>query len=174
LPNDSRKQHVKQWYQLYSDDIYKYVYFMIGDREQAKDLTQDTFLRAFDKYVFFEEENSKGWLFRIARNLTIDYLRKKKPLAFFFDTIPALKSTDATPEQIYSFNETEQEIFQALEKIKRSYRDVIVLRKIEGFSIQETSEILGWHESKVKINLLRGMKALNKQLEKEAERNEIC
>jgi RNA polymerase sigma-70 factor, ECF subfamily len=161
-----RKEQINDWYHAYSNDIYNYIHFLIGDHEQAKDILQDTFLRAYSHYDSFRGDNVKGWLFRIARNIAIDDIRKKKPISYFLDSIPLLKSSELSPEQSALLNESEQELYIALNKLKLAYRDVIVLRKIKEFSINETATILGWTENKVKVNLFRGMKALRKELEK--------
>jgi RNA polymerase sigma-70 factor, ECF subfamily len=161
------KEQINDWYNDYSNDVYNYIYFLIGDHEQAKDILQETYLRAYNNFGSFRGENVRGWLFTIARNVTIDDIRKKKPIAYFFDSIPVLKSAELTPEQVTMLNESEQELYIALSKLKLAYRDVIVLRKIKEFSINETASILGWSENKVKVNLFRGMKALRKELEKE-------
>lgn len=172
MDQETVREQINEWYLLHSKDIYQYIFFLIGDREQARDLMQDTFLKAYSKYSHFNGENVKGWLFRIARNTTIDFLRRKKPLSFFTDTLPLLKSNAASPEEVLFFNETERELYQVLNKLKRPYRDVIILRKIEEFTIQETCQILGWSESKVKSNLARGLKVLKVQMEKEVGRGE--
>lgn len=163
----SRKEQINDWYHAYSNDVYNYIYFLIGNHEQAKDILQETYLRAYNHYDSFKGENIRGWLFRIARNLTIDDIRKKKPISYFLDSIPILKSSELSPEQIALLNESEQELYIALSKLKLAYRDVIVLRKIKELSISETASVLGWSENKVKVNLFRGMKALRKELEKE-------
>ncbi|WP_236034834.1 RNA polymerase sigma factor [Alkalihalobacterium elongatum] len=167
MENVKIRQQVNEWYLAYNNDIYQYVLFMIGDHERAKDFMQDTFLQAFDKYSSFQGGSAKGWLFRIARNITIDFIRKDKPIAYLFDKNPYITIDEASPEKIVTLNEAEQELYRALSHLKRSYRDVIILRKIKGFSIQETASVLQWPESKVKSTLLRGLKGLREQLEKE-------
>ncbi|MFA9557488.1 RNA polymerase sigma factor [Evansella sp. AB-rgal1] len=167
MDQDYIKHQINEWYTQFSNDIYQYIYLMIRDHEQAKDLMQDTFIRAFDKFSTFHDENAKGWLFRIARNITIDYLRRNKPIAYFFDKAPIISGKEGIPEEIVSLHETTEELYVALGKIKTSFRDVIILRKIKRFSIQETADILGWKESKVKSTLFRGIKELKEQLEKE-------
>lgn len=160
------KKQINDWYHSYSNDVYNYIFFLVGDHEQAKDILQDTFLRAFNKFESFQDGNSKAWIFRIARNLTMDYFRKKNPIAYLLDSITVIQ-TEHNPEQITMLNESEQELYIALRKLKRQYRDVIILRKIKEFSINETAAILGWSQSKVKVNLHRGMAVLKKELEKE-------
>ncbi|SDN23042.1 RNA polymerase sigma-70 factor, ECF subfamily [Bacillus sp. OK048] len=160
-------QKINELYNEYSNDLYKYAFFMINEHEQAKDIVQETFIRAYIKLDSFQGEYVKSWLFRIARNVTIDLIRKNKPIAYFLDLTTPIKSNDKTPEQVLLMNETEQQLYFAMNKLKRSYRDVIILRKIKEFSISETSHILGWSENKVKVTLFRGMQALKKELEKE-------
>lgn len=172
LDQDLMKQKVNNWYHAYSNDLYKYVLLMIGDRDQAKDILQDTFLRAYDKMESFHGDNARSWLFRIARNITIDYIRKKKPIAYFIDSASLIIATDKNPEQIMELNQAERDLHNALNNIKRTYRDVIILRKIKEFSLSESSHILGWTENKVKVTLFRGLKALRKELVKEGYNHE--
>jgi RNA polymerase sigma-70 factor (ECF subfamily) len=167
LSDSSQQKKLNKWYQLYNNEIYKFILYMVNDHEQAKDLMQDTFIRAFNSLDSFHSENPKGWLFRIARNITIDYLRKKKPVQYVIDSSTNLPSRTLTPEQTVSLNEQEKELYIALAKLKRPYREVIILRKIREFSIMETANILGWSEGKVKTNLWRGMDSLKKQLKRE-------
>ncbi|UTR12777.1 MULTISPECIES: RNA polymerase sigma factor [Evansella] len=167
MSDSSQQKKLNKWYQLYNNEIYKFILYMVNDHEQAKDLMQDTFIRAFNSLDSFHSENPKGWLFRIARNITIDYLRKKKPVQYVIDSSTNLPSRTLTPEQTVSLNEQEKELYIALAKLKRPYREVIILRKIREFSIMETANILGWSEGKVKTNLWRGMDSLKKQLKRE-------
>lgn len=164
--NDFTNKKINDWYHLYSNEVYQYIFFMIQDHEQAKDVMQDTFLRAYHSLQSFDGENAKGWLFRIARNLTIDEIRKKNTLRLLINKIASTYKENTSTEQLVTFNETERELYLALCKLKQSYRHVIVLRKLNEFSIKETATILGWSESKVKSNLQRGLKALKKEMRK--------
>ncbi|MGD6805307.1 RNA polymerase sigma factor [Rossellomorea vietnamensis] len=168
MEDEVRKQRISEWYQKYSDAIYQFILIMIGDHEQAKDLTHDTFLKAYNHLAHFKGEMSdKNWLYRIARNVTIDFMRKRKPIRYFADSIMAFPSSDDSPERILQLGEAERQMYNSLSKLKRSYREVIILRKIKELSIQETAEVLGWKESKVKTTLFRGLQALKTQLQKE-------
>ncbi|KHF38572.1 hypothetical protein LQ50_20250 [Halalkalibacter okhensis] len=160
------------WYQCYSSDIYRFILMMIGDHEQAKDLTHDTFLKAYQSLSTFKNETSnKNWLYRIARNVTIDYKRKKKPLLFVLDTFISTQHTNC-PEKITQLGENEEQLYRALTKLKRSYRDVIILRKMNELTIRETANVLNWSENKVKVTLRRALIVLKKQLEEEGYEHE--
>jgi RNA polymerase sigma-70 factor, ECF subfamily len=168
VEKEMKKDQIHDWYQVYSDEIYRFILIMIGDHEQAKDLTHDTFLKAYHHLDHFKGKTSdKNWLYRIARNITIDYMRKRKPLRYLADSFKALPSTNDSPEKIMQIGEAERQLYLALSKLKRPYREVIILRKIKDLSIRETAEVLGWKESKVKTTLFRGMQALKNQLQKE-------
>ncbi|UFU00675.1 RNA polymerase sigma factor [Radiobacillus kanasensis] len=167
------RERVKDWYHQYSNDIYNFAFFMTGQHDNAKDIVQETFLRAYTEGHTFKGGNVKSWLFRIAHNFTIDCLRKQRPVAFYLDPILPIKSIEPTPEQLLLLNEQEKYLFKALLNIRNNYRDVIILRKIKEFSIRETSEILGWSESKVKVTLFRGLKTLRSELKKEGFNSEV-
>lgn len=164
---------LKTWYEAYCDDLFQYIYFMISDYNEAKDLTQETFIKAFENMNRFDGQNPKAWLFRIARNMTIDLIRRNKKLTFFQHSIPSRAKRAESPEEQFMLTESEQEILQVLQSLKRNYRDVIVLRKIKEFSTKETATILGWSESKVKSNLIRGLKAFKTTWEKEGYSNGV-
>ena len=82
------------------------------------------------------------------------------------------KDKSPLPEEIVQIKETSKEIYRALGELKSSFREVIILRKIKGFSIEETSKILNWSESRVKSTLFRAIPALEEKMLKEAFLNE--
>lgn len=165
---NERKIEITEWYQQHGDSIFRYVLLMVRDHQQAEDLTQETFIKAFRSYESFERKaNPKTWLFRIAHNVTIDFIRKQKPLELLKELVLLGKSANTAPEGTVEIKENSTELYDALGQLKAPYREVIVLRKIREFSIQETGEILNWSESKVKNTLSRALSALEKQLNKE-------
>ena len=172
----TREQHhttILDWYDQYSMIIYKYIFKLIQDQQQAEDLTQDTFLKA---YTYLESNKQvdypKTFLYRVAHNLTIDYIRKQKPLQLMKDFFSSQKDPKASVESIVEARESSKLLYHGLHSLKASYRQVIILRKIEELSTRETGHILGWSESKVKSTLARGMKSLQKHLTKEGVNDE--
>jgi len=77
-----------------------------------------------------------------------------------------------TPEDLVEAGEEERLVYHAMSRLKRSYREVLLLRKIKGLSIRETTDVLGWKESKVKTTLSRALQAMKVQLEKEGYHRE--
>ncbi|MBO1914946.1 RNA polymerase sigma factor, partial [Microvirga sp. 3-52] len=100
-------------------------------------------------HTFQKKSKPKTWLFSIAHNNTIDYIRKQKPIKIFQEIFQTLKDSAPLTEDILEVRESSIELYKALSRLKSSYREVIILRKIKEFSIRETSEILNWSEGKV-------------------------
>jgi RNA polymerase sigma-70 factor (ECF subfamily) len=174
LEQDYATSIIKKLYHEHSDGIFRFIFFTVGDIQLAEDLTHDTFLSAFKSIDNFAGRSTeKTWLYCIARNITLDFIRKKKTIKWILESLhPGLSSSDPLPQEILILGESEDELYQALNKLKRQYRMVIYFRKIKEFSISETAHILGWKESKVKTNLNRGLHALKIQLAKEGYAHE--
>lgn len=166
--SEYRKLEIANWYDEHSKSILSFILLMVKDYQQAEDLTHDTFVKAYLYHTSFNQHSSeKTWLFSIAHNLTVDFLRKRKPSKFFKEVFLLQKDNNSVPEEMIRIKEESSELYRALGKIKDTYRKVIVLRKIKGFSIEDTAKILSWSESKVKSTLFRAIPALKKQLIKE-------
>jgi RNA polymerase sigma-70 factor, ECF subfamily len=166
--NSHAEMQVQLLYEEYHQEIFRYIFMMIGERQQAKDLMQETYVKALLNIEDFRGEASpKTWLYRIARNVAIDYQRKKKPATYYLDHLLPIKSNQATPEEVTVLGDDVEQLYAALSRIKKGYRDVIILRKIREFSVMETATILGWKESRVKTTLHRGLDALRKEMKKE-------
>jgi RNA polymerase sigma-70 factor (ECF subfamily) len=169
MEEESAKRLIQEWYFQHSDEIYRFILMLIHDHEQAKDLMHDTFLKSYYSLDHYQGRTSvKNWLYRIARNLAIDYKRKTRPVIFWLGewNIYSTKP-EHCPQTFSELGDQETQLYLALKKLKHSYQEVIILRKIKDLSIQETSEVLGWSEGKVKTTLFRAQKALKEQLLKE-------
>ncbi|MFS0864214.1 RNA polymerase sigma factor [Fredinandcohnia sp. 179-A 10B2 NHS] len=163
-----RENEIEEWYTLYHQTIFKFVILMVKDYQQAEDLTHETFVRAYKFHHTFKRDSSpKTWLFSVAHNVTVDYMRKHKPIRLFKEVFTLKKEIVPSPEHFLRIKENSNELYSALGRLKETYREVIILRKIKGFSIAETSVILNWSESKVKSTLNRAMPALEEELLKE-------
>ncbi|MGM7681602.1 RNA polymerase sigma factor [Cytobacillus sp. Hm23] len=163
---DNKNKEVLHLYDVYSKRIFKFIYTLTNDYHKSEDLTHDTFIKIKNSLHQIKNRGKmETWIFQIAHNVTMDYLRRNK-----FNIIehlkPLLKEKETIPstESVFITNESVSDLFKALRQIKPTYREVIILRKIEELSIKETAVILGWSESKVKSTLSRAMKALHKEL----------
>ncbi|HJF31470.1 MAG TPA: RNA polymerase sigma factor [Sporosarcina psychrophila] len=159
------QETVAQWYDDYGEAIFTYILMMVKDYQHAEDLTQETFVKAYRKHdTFLHQSSIKTWLFSIAQNTTKDYLRKKNPLQHYLDLSLNDRDLAPLPHQLMEMNEREVVLIHTLQKLKPSYRQVIVLRKLKEFSTKETAEVLGWSDSKVKSTLQRGLQELKYKL----------
>lgn len=166
--SDYRKREISDWYDRHSKSVLSFILLMVKDYQQAEDLTHDTFVKAYLYYDSFNQHSSeKTWLFSIAHNQTVDFLRKNKSSKFFKEVFLKQRDMNPLPEEIIQIKEDSYELYKALGNIKDTYRKVIILRKIKGFSIEDTAKILDWSEGKVKSTLYRAIPILKKQLKKE-------
>jgi RNA polymerase sigma-70 factor (ECF subfamily) len=137
---------------------------MVNDREEAEDLMQEVFIKALKGLHRFKGESSyKTWLYAIARNIIYDRSRKRKAMLVVSDLLHPEKPVEL-PHEVLEKKETVQLLYRALLHLNLPYREIIILRKIKGYPIQETAEILGWSEAKVKTTLHRAIQALKKEL----------
>ncbi|MER2191165.1 MAG: sigma-70 family RNA polymerase sigma factor [Solibacillus sp.] len=138
------------------DAVYKYIRYLTNDPQLTHDFVQETFYRFFQKNYASHE---RMYLLKIARNLVADHCRRQKIISFFqmTDEPPA---TVRLPEEVVLQNAELERLYDALQQIKWQYREVIVLRYIEEYSVQETAAILNCNETKVKNRTARGLKAL--------------
>lgn len=158
------------------DPLYNMAYRLTRNADDAQDLVQETYLKAYKYYDKFEKgTNLKAWLFRIMKNTFINNYRKKQsqPLQSAFDDIEesfeSLVSEDAgqaikDPEQNALENVLDEDVQGALDGLREDYRMVILLVDIEGFSYKEAAEILEVPVGTVMSRLYRGRKLLEKTL----------
>jgi RNA polymerase sigma-70 factor, ECF subfamily len=162
-------------------DIYALLYRLTEDPEEARDLTQETFLQAFRHLAGFRgEADLRTWLYRIAvnqaRNRWRWWKRRRRDRTVSLDA-PAseagdtplsagLPSRDAgDPEEQALARERERALLSALRTLSRAYREVIVLRDIEGLSYEEVALALEINVGTVKSRLSRGRSELRRRLE---------
>ncbi|MGB8507565.1 MAG: sigma-70 family RNA polymerase sigma factor [Pyrinomonadaceae bacterium] len=162
-------------------DIYALLYRLTEDAEEARDLTQETFLQAF-RYVsqFRGDADLRTWLYRIAvnqaRNRWRWWKRRRRERTVSLDA-PTSEAQDTTlgsrlsderaddPEQSALSHEREQALMTALHSLARPYREVIVLRDLEGLSYEEVAAALEINIGTVKSRLSRGRTELRRRLE---------
>ncbi|MCC3356044.1 RNA polymerase sigma factor [Bacillus sp. REN16] len=161
------KEIISDWFHQYSDDIYNFLLYRLG-KADVEDLVQEVFIRAMKGlHTFKGNSNPRTWLYSIARNIAIDETRRRNRNKW--RTMLSLDSsheprTDRTPEQLLHLSEENRALYKAIQSLKSSYRDVIVLRGIKGLSVQETAEILQWSENKTRSTYHRAKIALQQRV----------
>ncbi|MBH9968623.1 RNA polymerase sigma factor SigW [Rossellomorea oryzaecorticis] len=160
--------------ELYKDKVFQICFRMLGNRHEAEDIAQEAFIRAYVNIETFNQKRKfSTWLFRIATNLCIDRIRKKKP-DYYLDaevagtdglTMYSQVAADVQmPEDEVENMELQETIQKEISKLPEKYRSVIVLKYIEELPLQEISEILDMPLGTVKTRVHRGREALRKQL----------
>jgi len=160
--------------EIYSNSIYQLGYRMLGNRHEAEDIAQEAFIRAYVNIKSFNQDlKFSTWLFRIATNLCIDRIRKKKP-DYYLDAevsgtegltmYSQLPSNTPLPEKELESLELQETVQKEILKLPEKYRSVIVLKYIEELSLNEISEILDMPLGTVKTRIHRGREALRQQL----------
>ena len=130
-------------YKHFSAQIHRYVYRLVGNQELADDITQETFLKAFQSIrKISADSNISAWLYRIASNACFDVLRRRKLITW----MPMLEESDKTnefTEEDFSHQVVESHVVRrALAQMPPALAVCLVLRSVEGFSCEEIAEIL--------------------------------
>jgi RNA polymerase sigma-70 factor, ECF subfamily len=162
---DGDEESFAEIVKIYLKPIYNFLYRLVGDRDAAEDLTQETFVKAWKNLKRFDQKrNFRTWLFTIAKNTAFDWLKKKKEIPFstFTDEegeswIENISSDDILPDEILERKNIAEEFEQMLEKIPVHYRAILLLHYKEDFSLHEIAEILGEPYNTIKSRHQRGL-----------------
>jgi RNA polymerase sigma-70 factor (ECF subfamily) len=160
--------------EIYKDKVFQLCYRILGNRHEAEDMAQEAFIRAYVNISSFNIDlKFSTWLYRIATNLCIDRIRKKKP-DYYLDAevsgtdgltmYSQIASDTILPEDEIESLELQETIQREITKLPEKYRSVIVLKYIEELSLNEISEILDIPLGTVKTRIHRGREALRHQL----------
>ncbi len=167
----------------YLDSLYNTAYRMTRSAEDAEDLVQETFFKAYKYYDKFEEgTNLKAWLFKILKNTFINNYRKRKleprsvdfaEIEDSFERIVRRDNTEqpADPEAEFFHGVLDDDVKRALDSLPYDYRMVVLLADLEDFSYKEIAEILDCPVGTVMSRLYRGRKLLEKALLKYARQH---
>ncbi|MCR2823756.1 RNA polymerase sigma factor SigW [Lederbergia panacisoli] len=160
--------------ELFKDKVFQLCYRMLGNRHEAEDIAQEAFVRAYvNIHSFNQGRKFSTWLYRIATNLCIDRIRKKKP-DYFLDAELAgtegltmysqIAAEGKSPDSEVETMELQEIVQREILRLPDKYRVVIVLRYIDDLSLNEISEVLEMPLGTVKTRIHRGREALRKQL----------
>jgi RNA polymerase sigma-70 factor (ECF subfamily) len=151
----------------YQHRLLRYLVYLSGNRELAEDLFQETWIRVLERgHQYDGRHEFCTWLYAVARNLTIDYLRKKSPVSLDGlmddeDQVP-FEPADARPLawEVMAQHEQAERISGALVGIPAEYRETVVLRFQEGLALEEIAKVTGAKLGTVKSRLYRGLNML--------------
>ncbi|KAB2953949.1 sigma-70 family RNA polymerase sigma factor [Heliorestis acidaminivorans] len=160
---------------MYQDRVYALSYRMAGNPDDAQDLAQEAFIRAYSSLASFRQDADFGtWIHRITVNTWINMQRKNKRATVVSLDEPMhtsdgevqreLAATSEGPEEFVERRETSDRIRQALLELKPEHRAVIVLREMQGYSYEEVAEMLDCTLGTVKSRINRARNALKEKL----------
>jgi RNA polymerase sigma-70 factor (ECF subfamily) len=176
IKKNDREAFIKA-YDLYVDQLHRFIYFKVGSREEAEDLCSAVFLKTWNYILensLKDEKTLKALLYKIARNLIIDHYRKNKDKENIsldgdsgIEIIDEKRSAARTMEL-----KTDLLVLETkLPELKDEYREVIILRFVNELSIKEISEILDKSKGNTRVLIFRALKALKELLESDENIN---
>ncbi len=152
----------------YKNQIFSLIFRLVRNPSDAEDLSQETFIKAFKNLASYDANRPFiTWLFKIAHNASLDFLRAKKPEAISIDE----EEVGVYPDSSASIEKELESVLQRefLDRILASlpplYQEALILRHKEGLDLKEIAQVLQIPEGTVKIRLFRAREALKKKLE---------
>ena len=152
-------KQIEKLYDLYSKDVYRFIYSLSFDEEVAKDIMQTTFLECIKSIKNFKGNCSeKTWLLSISKNQYYTYLKKHPKTQSIYES-DFDEVEEFTQDDKYKY----REILKVINSLKESQRQIMILRLINDFTFKEIGEILGKSENYCRVNFFREKKKLVKQ-----------
>ncbi|MES2087802.1 MAG: RNA polymerase sigma factor [Patescibacteria group bacterium] len=158
MGSDNRKQQFIKVYEEYSDALYRYCFFKINDREMAKDLLQEAFLKTWTHIAKGEQIlNMKAFIYKVLGNLVTDYYRKKRAVSLDAMIETGFDKGFSTTEQLENQIDGAKAL-ETLKQIPELYREVIFMKYVQELSLKEIAEITEESENAVAVKIHRGLK----------------
>ena len=155
-------KEIEKLYDLYSNDVYRFIYSLSFDEEVSKDIMQSTFLEGIKSIKNFKRKCSeKTWLLAIAKNQYYTYLKKHPFTENLYDS-DLDKYKDYENEFLAEYNE----VLKLINELKEPQRQIMILRLINDLTFKEIGEIIGKSESYCRVNFFREKKKIVLQFDK--------
>jgi RNA polymerase sigma-70 factor (ECF subfamily) len=148
----------------YQYRLVRYLIYLLGSRGGVDDLVQEIWLRVLERGSSYDGQSRfEPWLFRIARNIAVDAMRKRR--VFSLDSEPVTASAEPSPFTLAARTEDADRLARSLETLAPVYREALVLRFQEDLSLQEIAAIVGAPVSTVASRIYRGLATLRPHFE---------
>lgn len=153
-------------YDIHVDRVYRHIYYRLGNEQDAEDLTQQVFLKAWQAIPRYKKTASPfvAWLMTISHNLVVDSYRTRKDTAYLEAEILA-DGPASNPEQAAERTLEQQRLRRAILELSSDEQQVVILRFIEGFQFSEIASVLKKKEGNVRVILHRALAKLRNILE---------
>ncbi len=162
------KEAFAMLFQQYKDMVYKIAYFMLGDAEEAEDALQEVFLRLYKALPNFDSQKAAftTWVSRITMNYCLSQRRKRNFSALSLEKAsPLLIDKNSSPQGQLELEEEERAIHQALQRLDKKLRAVVIMRYYLELPYAEIAQALNIPVGTVKSRLNLALKALRRELE---------
>lgn len=148
-------------YDIYADRIYRHIYYRTGNMEDAKDLMQEVFTRAWQALPKYKKTKTPflGWLFTISHNRVIDYYRTKKDYTYL-NTEITMADHEKSPEKLAEAEMMQQQVRKAILQLPGDQQEVIIMSFIEGFEYHEIAKALNKSEGNIRVIVHRALKKM--------------
>ncbi|MEK7588244.1 MAG: sigma-70 family RNA polymerase sigma factor [Patescibacteria group bacterium] len=168
---EEHKKQFEETYEMYADAIYKFCVYKTSDPKQAEDLAAETFIRLWEYVASGKDiENTKSFLYQIARNLIIDFYRKKKSSSLEKMQDEGFEPSNDDYEKIQNTSEIRMAI-DTINTLEEKYRDVVYMKLVEEMDLKGISESLNITINNATVRLHRGLKQLQKLIENQNNGN---
>lgn len=153
-------------YERYLEEIQRYIFYRVSNRFDAEDLTESTFLKAWQALPRFRspEVNLRAWLFRIAHNTVIDHYRTRKPATQLHEVAHRYSDQPSAEEQA-QVNDDHRQLTAAIRTLDDRLQHTIICRFVCNLSHAETAQVMGLTEQHVRVLQHRALNKLRQQLE---------
>lgn len=157
--------------QRYRRRVYSFARYLLSNREEAEDVTQEVLLRLWRHQEGVDEERLGSWLLRVTRNACYDLLRRRRSeaaagIGASLDEEDAreVASSEPSPEARARDTDFRRRLMAALGELGEPYKSVVILREVQGLPHREIGEALGIPEATVRVHLHRGRRKLRERL----------
>jgi RNA polymerase sigma-70 factor, ECF subfamily len=154
------KEPFVELYDQCFDDVYRYVYYKVGNKWDTDDLVSDVFRKAYERYATLRESsNAKGWLITIAHNAVVDFYRRKKP-SVSIDSVVEIKEPGAFEEQ-FELDDDLECVKKSLAFLSPEDQEIANLRYFADLKNREIGAVLGKSEEAIKARVFRLLKKMS-------------
>lgn len=150
-------------FDIFSDRVFRFLYFRLNNEEQAKDLVSEVFLGAFQNLKGYQPRNNtkfSTWLFSIAHKKLVSFYRKDKT-----EKSSRSKLTDDLSAELENTKLEYEEVVEEIKKLPENLQEIIILRLVEELNYSEISQITGKTEGNIRVLIHRAVKQLRKLLD---------
>lgn len=160
------KRTFSHLYDQFAPKIFRFVFFKTGSAETAQDLTSEVFLKSWQYWQAGKKvKHPQAMFYQVARHQIADYYRGRKPVVSIEEKELDIIDDQAGAEKNLVHQEEFSQVYQALQKLKPDYKDVLIWRYLEGFSYRQISLILRKPRGTIRVMVHRAVKSLRNKIE---------